>query len=188
MSGDQFQVLRTCAILHDVGKPECWRIRGLGVERRTVRISPEKGSNPRIFHISEKAVGMLNSLPRKNEYIFNPNTKALRQSFIKQRKRAAAKLNNPRLNRITFHTVRHWKGTIEYHKTKDPWHVKKILGHKSLQSTEIYINIEQALFQEETDEFHVKTASDPKEIQQLLEVGFEYVCSKDGLLFFRKRK
>jgi len=158
------------------------------VERRTVRISPEKGSNPRIFHISEKLAGMLNSLPRKNEYIFNPNTKALRESFVKQRKKAAAKLNNPRLNQITFHTIRHWKGTIEYHKTKDPWHVKKILGHKSLQSTEIYINIEQALFQEEPDEFHVKATSDPKEIQQLLEVGFEYVCSKDGLLFFRKRK
>ena len=158
------------------------------VERRTVRISPEKGSNPRIFHISAKLAGMLNSLPRKSEYIFNPNTKALRESFLKQRKRAAAKLNNPRLNQITFHTIRHWKGTIEYHKTKDPWHVKKILGHKSLQSTEIYINIEQALFQEEPDEFHVKATSDPKEIQQLLEVGFEYVCSKDGLLFFRKRK
>jgi len=158
------------------------------IERRTVRISPEKGSNPRIFHISEKLAGMLNSLPRKSEYIFNPNTKALRESFVKQRKKAAAKLNNPRLNQITFHTIRHWKGTIEYHKTKDPWHVKKILGHKSLQSTEIYINIEQALFQEEPDEFHVKATSDPKEIQQLLEVGFEYVCSKDGLLFFRKRK
>ena len=158
------------------------------VERRTVRISPEKGSNPRIFHISEKLAGMLNSLPRKSEYIFNPNTKALRESFVKQRKKAAAKLNNPRLNQITFHTIRHWKGTIEYHKTKDPWHVKKILGHKSLQSTEIYINIEQALFQEEPDEFHVKATSDPKEIQQLLEVGFEYVCSKDGLMFFRKRK
>ena len=66
--------------------------------------------------------------------------------------------------------------------------MKKILGHKSLQSTEIYINIEQALFQEEPDEFHVKATSDPKEIQELLEVSFEYVCSKDGLLFFRKRK
>jgi len=27
-----------------------------------------------------------------------------------------------------------------------------------------------------------------EEIKQLLEVGFEYICEKDGLLFFRKRK
>ncbi len=29
---------------------------------------------------------------------------------------------------------------------------------------------------------------EPEEIQALLEVGFEYVCRKDSLLFFRKRK
>lgn len=37
-------------------------------------------------------------------------------------------------------------------------------------------------------EFHVKIVQTPKEIKGLLEVGFEYICEKDGLLFFRKRK
>lgn len=77
---------------------------------------------------------------------------------------------------------------MEYHKTKDPWHVKKILGHKSLRSTEVYINVEQALFLIENDEFNVKVAEKPDEIKALLEVGFEYVCQKDSLMFFRKRK
>jgi len=158
------------------------------MERKTIRITPRKGSNPRIFHISEKLVGMLNALPKTNEYIFNPNTHTLRRCFVSQRKRAAKKLNNPRLNRITFHTFRHWKGTMEYHKTKDPWHVKRVLGHKTLKSTETYINIEQALFQEQNEEFHVKVAKTPEEIKGLLEVGFEYICEKDGLMFFRKRK
>jgi integrase len=157
-------------------------------ERRTLRILPEKGSNPRILSISEKLVGMLNGLPKKSEYIFNPNTKALRAVFNKQRKKAALKLNNPRLNRITFHTLRHWKGTMEYHKTKDPWHVKKILGHKSLQSTEVYINIEQAIFQVENDEYHVKVAYNLKEACDLVEAGFEYITDMDGAKIFRKRK
>jgi len=39
-----------------------------------------------------------------------------------------------------------------------------------------------------TDEFTVKVAKTPNEIQDLLEVGFEYVCEKDDLTFFRKRK
>jgi hypothetical protein len=77
---------------------------------------------------------------------------------------------------------------MEYHKTKDPWHVKNVLGHKNLKSTQVYINIEHALFQTESDEFHVKIAETPGEIKALLEVGFEYVCEKDGLMFFRKRK
>ena len=53
----------------------------------------------------------------------------------------------------------------------------------------LYVDIEKALFCEgKPEEFHVKIAQTPKEVKGLLEVGFEYVCEKDGLLFFRKRK
>jgi hypothetical protein len=38
------------------------------------------------------------------------------------------------------------------------------------------------------EEFHFKIAQTPEEIKGLLEAGFEYVCEKDGLLFFGKRK
>ena len=43
-------------------------------------------------------------------------------------------------------------------------------------------------FKSLNDEFHVRVAKSPAEIKALLEIGFEYVCEKDGLLFFRKRK
>jgi len=75
-----------------------------------------------------------------------------------------------------------------YHKTKDPYYVKNFLGHKSLRSTEIYINIEQTIFEPSSDEFTVKVVSKPEEVKALLEVGFEYVCQKDGSIFLRKRK
>lgn len=55
--------------------------------------------------------------------------------------------------------------------------------------TLIHSNLEKALFHEgPPEEFHVKIAETPQEITELLEVGFEYVCEKDGLVFFRKRK
>lgn len=44
------------------------------------------------------------------------------------------------------------------------------------------------IFKETTDEFTVRVAQEPKEIKDLLEVGFEFVCEKDDLMFFRKRK
>jgi hypothetical protein len=44
------------------------------------------------------------------------------------------------------------------------------------------------LFKTGSDEFTVKAVRDPEEIQALLEVGFEYICQKDDLMFFRKRK
>lgn len=77
---------------------------------------------------------------------------------------------------------------MEYHKTHDPYHVKKLLGHKRLQSTEVYINLEQAVFTEENDEFHVKAVKTLDEACKLIEVGFEYVIDMEGYKIFRKRK
>ena len=79
---------------------------------------------------------------------------------------------------------------MEYHKTKDTYHVKKLLGHKSLQSTEIYINIEQAMFSMASDEFHVKVAHNIDEAAELVKVGFEFVTGEymDGGKIFRKRE
>jgi hypothetical protein len=75
-----------------------------------------------------------------------------------------------------------------YHNTKDPYYVKSKLGHKSLKSIEICINIEQTLFEASDDAFTVKVAEKPEEVKSLLEIGFEYVCQKDNLIFLRKCK
>ena len=77
---------------------------------------------------------------------------------------------------------------MEYHKTRDILHVMRVLGHRCVQNTMVYIDLEQALYKQTTDDFTVKVAKKPEEIKALLEVGFEYVCEKDGLLYFRKRK
>ncbi len=66
--------------------------------------------------------------------------------------------------------------------------VKQLLGHKKLRSKMIYIDFEKAIYGELSQEFAVKVAEDAEEISKLLEVGFEYVCEKDAMLFFRKRK
>ena len=160
-------------------------------ERRLIILNePEKKSNPRIWRVSGKLIDMLNSLPRQSEKVFpNKSLASIKNTFIQTKKRLAHKLQNPRLLRIGFHTIRHWKATVEYHKTKDILYVKNLLGHKKLENTEIYITLERVIFGENADrEYHVKVASTPGEIKALLETGFEYVCEKDGLLYFRKRK
>ena len=100
-----------------------------------MRIKPEKGSYPRILPLSTKALGMVNNLQKHVEkckqHIF-ANADDMRSNFFTQRKHIAEKLGNPRLLMIHFHTFRHWKGTTEYHKTKDPFWVKEFLGHKNL--------------------------------------------------------
>jgi hypothetical protein len=66
--------------------------------------------------------------------------------------------------------------------------VKEFLGHKTLDVTLLYIQIEKVLFKNEAENFIVKATKETEEIQGLLEVGFEYVCQKGELMFFRKRK
>lgn len=90
--------------------------------------------------------------------------------------------------KITFRTLRHWKGTTEYHKTKDILHVKRLLGHKSIQNTMVYINLEATIFPVSSDEFTVRVAKTLDEACKLVEVGFDYVTTMDGCKIFRKRK
>jgi len=132
---------------------------------------------------------MLNSMPKQDTKVFGTSlVSSMRTNFCRSRKRLAKKLQNPRLLRISFHTFRHWKATAIQHQTHDPWIVEEFLGHKSLRSTEIYITYEKTIYESSSDEYTVKVVKDPNEIMRLLEVGFEFVCEKDNLLFLRKRK
>jgi integrase len=172
------------------GEAKCLRWIDIDTEKSIIKLDdPEKGSNPRMWKVSQRLIGMLDALPKESEKVFgNGPVASMKTTFTKSRRRLAAKLQNPRLLRISFHTLRHWKATYEYHRTKDPYYVKQFLGHKSLKNTEIYINIERTLFEPGNDEFTVKVTDKPEEVKSLLEVGFEYVCNKDNLIFLRKRK
>ena len=74
---------------------------------------------------------------------------------------------------------------MEYYKTKDILHVMRVLGHRNIKNTLLYT---QLIKFKENDEFVCKVARKPEEIQELIEVGFEFVLEKDGLAYFRKRK
>ena len=102
-------------------------------ETATLNITPEKGSNPRALKISNKLQTMLSTLPRTSNKIFTyREKKSLRRTFERARKRVAKNTGNPRILQIHFHTLRHWKATMEFHKTNNVVLVMKILGHKSL--------------------------------------------------------
>jgi len=131
---------------------------------------------------------MLNGLPKDVSKVFGGSTSLRRTTFHRSRQHAARKFENSRLLRISFHTLRHWKATMLYHQTKDILFVKQFLGHKKIENTLLYIQLAEAIFMDTCDEFTVRVASKPEEIKSLLEIGFEYVCEKDDLLFFRKRK
>jgi integrase len=184
------KIATTLQVIKETGMRigEVCRLRWIDVdlERNTIAVNaPEKGGNPRMFKISGKLAAMLNALPRKGERAFGKQkSNGISGHLCSLRKRVALKLQNPRLNHIHFHTLRHWKATMEYHKTRDILHVMKMLGHKSIENTLIYTQ----LIQFEGDEYHSAVAKTIDEAKALIETGFEYVCTHENLMLFRKRK
>jgi enoyl reductase-like protein len=74
---------------------------------------------------------------------------------------------------------------MEYYLTKDILHAMQVLGHRRIQNTLKYT---QLVNFENVDAYICKVAEAKGEISELIEAGFEYICEKNGLKFFRKPK
>lgn len=172
---------------------EIWMLNWADIdfESKVVNITPEKNSNPRVVHLSNKLIEMLQKLPKAyGARVFSRPSMPVDHhagTFQHQRKRIARKIGNPRIMKIHFHTLRYWKGTMLYHKTKDVYYVMQALGHKNIKNTLLYVQLEEALFQGEQD-YISKVARTEKEICSLIEAGFEYVTEFEGAKIFKKRK
>jgi hypothetical protein len=83
---------------------------------------------------------------------------------------------------IHFHTLRYWKGTMEYRKYPSLLHVMAILGHKSFM---LYVQLAET---SGSDEFICEVARTLPQATKLVEGGLEYVAEMDGCKIFRKRK
>jgi integrase len=190
IAGCNHRVATFLQLLKETGmRPgEAWRLKWIDIDsiKRTVTVTPEKGGNPRMLKLSNTLIAMLHALPRKSEYAFNNGLlKHYANCFRQQRKRVAFKLKNERIGRISFRTLRHFKATMEYHKTKDILHVKRLLGHRRIENTLVYTHL--IAFRD--DEYVSKVAHTAEEASALIEAGFEYVCTTpEDLMLFKKRK
>jgi hypothetical protein len=94
-------------------------------------------------------------------------------------------IENPRIGLITFHTFRHWKATIEYHKTKDILHFIRYLDIET--STKLFV-ILNSLRLKMTNSFQKLLVLLRKLV--LLLSGYEYVTEfpNERIKIFKKRK
>lgn len=160
---------------------------------KTITVTPEKGSNPRIFEISDKLLGMFNSVKGTN-YIKDPNRifqkhlRHIRRSFQRSKIRLAEKLQNQRIKKIMLKTLRTWKATMEYHQTRDPYYVMDFLGHTSLQHTRLYVQLDKALFKDQKNDMICKIAKTEEEAKELIELGFTFSNQIGQSYLYWKRK
>ena len=186
-------------LLKDCGarSGEAWQLRWhqVGFETRTVTITPEKGSLGMQVKVSQVLIQKLSSMQSKfgNErrFVFHPDNvdtikrlEYFTRNFQRGRSIVAKRLGNPRINLISFRTLRHYKGTMEYYRTQDIVWVKSVLGHKSNNNTMRYVS----LIPKEDDDFIVKIATDKMGRVKLLEEGFELIGQDGNEWYLRKRK
>jgi integrase len=170
------------------------RWQDMNPETSTVTITPLKGSNARQLKISTRLIGLLSGLRKKwPTYVFrNPkidpwkSSRRFRNEYMFQRRRAATKLNQPRLNLISFKSLRHHYACRLYESTKDILFVQRQIGHRSLSNTVRYTRMVNF---DADSEYIVKAAMTKSEAQPLIEAGYQYVVTTpEGYMLFRKRK
>jgi integrase len=91
----------------------------------------------------------------QNDRLFPVDSGSISEGYKRVRNRLAENLCDMSLKTIRLYDFRHFKATMEYHRTKDLLHVKALLGHKDLRTTPRYTQLLETL---ETDEYHCKTA------------------------------
>jgi integrase len=130
-----------------------------------------------------KAYSLRNNLGQ-NDVLFPIDSSSISEGYRRIRNRLAENIGDMSLKSIRLYDFRHFKATMEYHRTKDLLHVKNLLGHKDLRTTLRYTQ----LIETEGEEYHSATAKTVDEAKKLIEEGFDFVCDLDGVKLFRKRK
>ena len=160
------------ALKETYGDPsEVLRIEWIDISEKeqTIKINhPVKGHNPGTLQVSGRLLSMISCLPRKGPKIFACTYDAISTSYCRLRKRLAETQQNPRLLSIELRTFRHWGGTmIAYHTNGNVLIVKKLLGHKNINSS--MKNIGMITFKD--DQFETTTATTIEEILKLGQAG-----------------
>ena len=180
-------------LLYETGarKNEAERLQWTDIdcERKKLTIKASKNGNSRIVSVTRKLIEILDQLPKTSNLVFEKRGITTRQANFNERMKRLAKTHkNPRLKKIHFHTFRHCKALREYHKTKSVLHVKRILGHKSIMTTQRYVELYEEIYSDQPLNYTCEIALKVFEAKRLAEQGFQYVTGEynDGGKLFRK--
>lgn len=161
------------ALKETFGDPsEVLRIEWIDISEKeqTIKINhPVKGHNPRIIQVSSRLLSILSCLPKKASRIFPCTYQSISTAYCRLRKRLAETQQNPRLLSIELRSFRHWGGTqIAWHTNGNVLMVKKLLGHKNINSSMKYIG----MIQFKDDQFETTYATTLEEILKLRQAGW----------------
>jgi len=180
------------SVLRDTGmRPielERTKVRDIDLDTGVITVRTAKGGLGRSLKVRAQTLAMLKEYLGKHGFGLNdqpfPKRKKMTGRWVRLRNTVAEKLKDAAFRTIRLYDLRHFVGTMTYHRTKDIIYTQRKLGHRNLKNTMRYVQ----LIDFEHEEFTSAVAGTLQEARQLVEAGFEYVTEMDGAKIFRKLK
>ena len=110
----------------------------LGLDKKRVLLPMTKNGSSRWVPLSDKAIKILNNVPRSTDHVFHVTDVALRQSWERLRNRA-------NLIDFTFHDLRHEAISRMFEKGLNVPEVASISGHKTASQLFRYVKVNSRL-------------------------------------------
>jgi integrase len=166
------------------------KVKDIDLDHKTVNPTTAKKGNPRTLPMTANLTTKIQEhIIRKN---LNPNDQLFRgldpdhygKQYRMMRNKLAQKLKDPSIHTIRLYDFRHYFCTKKLYDTNNPYTVMVLMGHKKLETTQKYMH----LLNLNEDEWSCTGATSAKEATDLIEHGFQYVTTIEGIQLFRKRK
>jgi integrase len=166
------------------------KVKDLDFEHRTVNPTTAKKGNPRTLPMSPSLTQRLQEhIMRENltssDLLFKgTDPDHYGKQYRIMRNKLADKLKDPSIRTIRLYDLRHYFCTKKLNDIGNPYTVMVLMGHTKLETTQRYIH----LLNLNDDEWNCVGATTAKEATKLIEAGFQYVTTIEGIQLFRKRK
>jgi len=166
------------------------KVKDVELEQRIVRPTTAKHGASRVLRISSKLATMIQEQIirhnlNQNDQLFKGTATQYGKNFRELRNRLAKKLKEPTIHNIRLYDLRHYFCTKKCKQIQNPWIVMGLMGHKRLETTQIYMHLSGL----EESEWIVESTTDQKRADELLRQDFTYILTTpDGYMKFRKPK
>jgi integrase len=166
------------------------KVKDLDFEHRAVNPTTAKRGNPRTLPMSQSLTQRLqehtireNLTP--NDLLFKgTDPDHYGKQYRIMRNKLADKLKDPSIRTIRLYDFRHYFCTKKLNDIGNPYTVMVLMGHTKLETTQRYMH----LLNFNDDEWTCAGATTAQEATKLIENGFQYVTTIEGIQLFRKRK
>jgi len=166
------------------------KVKDIDLDHKTVNPTTAKGGNPRTIPITTNLTAkiqeriILKDLKPNDKLFGEKDADHYGNEYRKARNKLAQKLQDPSIKTIRLYDFRHYFCTRKLYDINNPYTVMVLMGHKKLQTTQRYMH----LLTYTDEEYTVAGATTSAEATKLIEAGFQYVTTIEGIQLFRKRK